>query len=126
MSEREDQKHLPAKEDLPGSRVVDDKFRDREWILVYRKNGLQKNNGYQKSEWYEYDILDKSDKVIGEYHIHPDRNKWCGYASGNLRLKCKGSFGSAVIGSARSWQDLCEWVCVDVDKYHGYGQYHRG
>ena len=122
MAEREDQKHLPEQKDLPGIRAVDDKIRDRDWELVYDKKGLQKNNGYRHSEWYVFNIENRAGEVIGEYHIHPTRR---GYASGNFRLKCKGAFGSAAIGSARDWQGLCDWVSDDVDRYHGYGKYHR-
>lgn len=122
MGEREDQKHLPEKKDLPGIRAIDDKISSRDWDLVYDGRGIQRNNGARQSEWYVFNIKNRNGDIIGEYHIHPTRN---GYASGNFRLNCKGAFGSAPIGCASDWRGLCNWVSDNVDRYHGYGKYYR-
>ncbi len=85
------------------------------YMLKYDGKGQQKagpSNSNPDSIWVNFDICNAQGNVVGHYHIHPDKRKRFGYASGNLRLKDESSFGSYMVGRATDWQ----WLCDDLNR----------
>jgi len=81
--------------------------------LSYDGKGVQTasaSNSNPDSTWVNFDILTTGDKKVGYFHIHPDKRKRCGYASGNLRIDDESSFGNYMVGRATDWQWLCDWL----------------
>jgi len=80
------------------------------YALSYDEQGVQKasaSNSNPDSTWVNFDITTTGGKKVGYFHIHPDKSKKCGYASGNLRMNDDSSFGSYMVGRATDWQWLC-------------------
>lgn len=86
-------------------------LRDGLYTLEYDNQGVQKagaSNSNPDSTWVNFDISNGQGTKVGYFHIHPDKRKKCGYASGNLRMLDDSSFGSYMVGRATDWQWLCD------------------
>jgi hypothetical protein len=81
--------------------------------LAYDGQGLQQagaSNSNPDSTWINFNITTTGGKKVGYFHIHPDKRKKCGYASGNLRIDDDSSFGNYLVGRATDWQWVCDWL----------------
>ncbi|MCO6456468.1 MAG: hypothetical protein J5I93_14320 [Pirellulaceae bacterium] len=128
MGEKKVEEWLPLQDEVSSSDTVTKLIRNGTYRVVYDGNGVQSNPSGPRSNltWYAFDIIDQDNHTIGEYHIHPDQRKRCGFASGNLRLFYKRvspgrgklppseSKQSAAILTAPKWQWLCDEVCDQV------------
>jgi hypothetical protein len=85
-----------------------------QYQIVYDGKGLVTwKTASGTSTGYKFNVIAQG-KIIGEYHIHPNRNRRFPWASGNFRLFVDNSFGSALIGRATDWQWLCDHVSDQI------------
>ena len=92
---------------------------DGVYMLTYDGQGLQKagpSNSNPDSTWYNFNIANTAGQTVGHFHIHPDKRKKCGYASGNMRLNDDSSFGSYLVGRATDWQWVGDWLRPTVSQ----------